>query len=852
MTYEEIKTRLTQCETKLQGLKQTKPTSGNVANYNLAVQKLEVLKESLSKKLSEAEKTAFVNGQATEYEDEKELNKLKDNPDVKSIKTASGKKIKEQQGVTFSVEETSAIAKKTGKAVAMGLKALGDEVAHMKAKKIEENSFEIYVEYKNGSDDQFSFYISDDTLHLVDFSFDKELVDVGVKPSGEAIVNVDVLSNELQKHWKSMKEGMSDQEFADAQENDRLNKHPEKDTIIKIKALLAKEKASKLKEITKEGEGDDHHYIKVSRRDYKKAMSILNNAAEPSFVKMDVVDDDGAGNVIIYFMFNEFADDFDVEEREAFMYDAVMDLQAQGIDIPDHSAELDEASDYARRRQRESDYFVSKKDKPAKAYKEPSNDYFARRKKESDYNEDVDAQQDGGDLDVGHQDDEPDMLMKDIYDIATYAAKLHKMLKKYNDFDGEVDFPHWWQKKVTLARDYISAAQHYLEAEEKQPALDQLALESQSHPVMVQQRIAHAKKAKEKEKKTVKEDWGGSDQRAMNQQIHKALGEPTKMPSPFDDKLEYAVQDAVDFHWDDWPEYQQDREGLYTQAKRAYLRAMFRDTFDKMVRMFEPADEATKGEEDKFHKNLDKLVHKTFGHSSDEKKKEIKEDRFVDSAMEDLEQVIRNLAHTAYISEDEAIEMAIRKLEAMLDGRDDLDENINEGTELYNRNGIQIKRFSGGQRGVMVQITIGDKYIVVPAEEYPFLVRAMQSVQEDLKDMSRQYPRSKNMQEGFGKTKKAYDLVVNKMKELAKVYKSGDTSVIAQLKDLTAKKKELEKMLEKQAGGIGAGQELDPNASETKINEEKATCCGKCGRVHVKGTKCKTPYLKGKDHCRYN
>ena len=42
--------------------------------------------------------------------------------------------------------------------------------------------------------------------------------------------------------------------------------------------------------------------------------------------------------------------------------------------------------------------------------------------------------------------------------------------------------------------------------------------------------------------------------------------------------------------------------------------------------------------------------------------------------MEDLEQVIRNLAHTANISEEEALEMAIKKLEAKLDSRDDLDE----------------------------------------------------------------------------------------------------------------------------------------------------------------------------------
>ena len=90
---------------------------------------------------------------------------------------------------------------------------------------------------------------------------------------------------------------------------------------------------------------------------------------------------------------------------------------------------------------------------------------------------DVDAVEDGGDLDVGHQDDEPNMLKKDIYDIAHYAAKLYKQLDKYDQYDGEVDFPHWWQKKVTLARDYMSAAQHYLEAEEKQPAIDALALE---------------------------------------------------------------------------------------------------------------------------------------------------------------------------------------------------------------------------------------------------------------------------------------------------------------------------------------------------------------------------------------
>jgi len=34
------------------------------------------------------------------------------------------------------------------------------------------------------------------------------------------------------------------------------------------------------------------------------------------------------------------------------------------------------------------------------------------------------------------------------------------------------------------------------------------------------------------------------------------------------------------------------------------------------------------------------------------------------------------------------------------------------------------------------------------------------------------------------------------------------------------------------------------------LQEEKSTCCGKCGHFHVKGTSCPKPYLTGKRHCR--
>jgi hypothetical protein len=83
------------------------------------------------------------------------------------------------------------------------------------------------------------------------------------------------------------------------------------------------------------------------------------------------------------------------------------------------------------------------------------------------------------DLDVGHQDDEPNMLKSDLYRIAKYAMELYKMMDKYDDMPVEVDFPHWWQSKVTKAKDMIAAAHHYLEGEEKVAQIDAMLGENQ-------------------------------------------------------------------------------------------------------------------------------------------------------------------------------------------------------------------------------------------------------------------------------------------------------------------------------------------------------------------------------------
>jgi hypothetical protein len=75
------------------------------------------------------------------------------------------------------------------------------------------------------------------------------------------------------------------------------------------------------------------------------------------------------------------------------------------------------------------------------------------------------------DLDLGHTDDEPHMIKAELYKIGKYAMELYKMV---DQFEGpqEVDFPGWWQSKITTAKNMISSAKHYLEFELKEPEID--------------------------------------------------------------------------------------------------------------------------------------------------------------------------------------------------------------------------------------------------------------------------------------------------------------------------------------------------------------------------------------------
>ena len=83
----------------------------------------------------------------------------------------------------------------------------------------------------------------------------------------------------------------------------------------------------------------------------------------------------------------------------------------------------------------------------------------------------VDVELKNEDLDLGHEDNEPHMIKGELYRIGKYAMELYNMVDQFEG-QGEIDFPAWWQSKITTAMNMVSSAKHYLEFELKEPEVD--------------------------------------------------------------------------------------------------------------------------------------------------------------------------------------------------------------------------------------------------------------------------------------------------------------------------------------------------------------------------------------------
>jgi hypothetical protein len=117
------------------------------------------------------------------------------------------------------------------------------------------------------------------------------------------------------------------------------------------------------------------------------------------------------------------------------------------------------------------------------------------------------------DLDLGHQDNEPHMIKGELYRIGKYAMELYKMVGEFEG-KGEVDFPAWWQAKITTAMNNMVSSKHYLDFELKEPTIDNIVTVSSDEEVINEKK---AKKDYDKDGKieSSEEEYKGVKDKAI-------------------------------------------------------------------------------------------------------------------------------------------------------------------------------------------------------------------------------------------------------------------------------------------------------------------------------------------------
>ena len=194
--------------------------------------------------------------------------------------------------------------------------------------------------------------------------------------------------------------------------------------------------------------------------------------------------------------------------------------------IQKESAEMAEKKLTAAEKRKKEDIIMAlKKQKGGKDKLEPV-DYAVATDRAKKLAED--------DLDVGHQDDEPRMIKKDIYNMGKYAMEIFKKLDKYDDMGGEVDFPHWWQSKITKAKSMLQSAYDYLDGEEKISQID---------AIMEKDELTKSEKNK------LKKEGGAA-----------GLGPILKLAKDFDGVTQIDVEDILD---NDMKDVEKHRDGDY-------------------------------------------------------------------------------------------------------------------------------------------------------------------------------------------------------------------------------------------------------------------------------------------------
>jgi len=510
-------------------------------------------------------------------------------------------------GIQFDLEQTKLISKEVAKAFAMALKEDGAEISGGKITHLEERSFDLYFTYKNGTDDEFSIHLDGTKIIYSDFTFSEEIGEVGIQGASEPIVNKDVVKTNVLKVWA--KQGTAKSPEAEVTENEEggdlmqqlekaLKSHDwyymmsDDNRWYEAGIRQANNIRDLIVKLKDAGQGDEAEALYKSYADKNKLEEGLTNeykVGDKVSKKFASTDDDYTNEYEIV----------SIENGRA----TVKDLKTgkiTGMALTDLVKEASVGSI-----QKKHGEIVAKMKALAVKYKGgdqsvvPELKALTAEKKKLEAELDAAVSGTGTDQEldssvneyehhyrvVGGQcrkyNDEGDYTVVSM-SYCRYNEGKEKAKKDY-DKDGKIETPSAEYKGV---KDKAIKKATVKEGEDEVAKLQKIADDTSKTPKERDEARNKMYALKKKKKDMLKEDWGSSDQGAMNRSIHKDLGEPENMPMPFDDKFESAVEDAVDFYWNEWEEYQTDREGLIDHAKRAYYRAYFPEKFAGFQKMF--------------------------------------------------------------------------------------------------------------------------------------------------------------------------------------------------------------------------------------------------------------------------
>ncbi len=567
LTFQEVKVRLEKVQKALEALQTQERNQVITPQYEKQKAQLISLRETLENKLNiltEMDKGVIHTDDENKAKElaqkgvQVQLHKKGEPLDTKKIKEA-------EEGLQFDLEQTKVISKDVAKAVAEALKEDGMEIASGKILRLEPMAFDVYFQYKDGKEDEFSFHVDQDrNIVLSDFTFTEKVGQVGIKGAGEPFVNKDVLKANILKVWAkldgNMQEAEGGQDDLMAQLEQALKSHDwyymmsDDHRWYTRGSQQAQNIHNLIMKLKDAGQGEQAEALYKSYHEKNRINETPTNeykVGDKVSKKYASTDDD---------FHNEY-EIVSIENGRATVKD-LKTGKVTGMAISD----LMVAEASVGSLQKKHGEIVAKMKSLAAKYKGGDHSVVPELKALTAEKKKLEAELDAAVAGTG-ADQELDSNVDEA-----------KKAKKDFDKDGDVESPEAEYKGVKTKA--IKKAMVKKEAVKAKKDFDKDG--------DVESPEAEYKGVKDKaiKKAVLKEDWGSSDQSIMNRAIHKDLGEPEDMPMPFDDQFESAVENAVDFYWDEWEEYQTDREGLIDHAKRAYYRAYFPEKFAGFQKMF--------------------------------------------------------------------------------------------------------------------------------------------------------------------------------------------------------------------------------------------------------------------------